>query len=62
MDLREQQMASSSTEGINRNEDTSSDSDDSGDNENLAEVEARITTLQIQVQWLMCDSNDTVTS
>ena len=48
----EQQMASSPTGGIDRNEDTSSDSEDSDvvdDNENLAEVEARIATLQQQV-------------
>ena len=43
-------MASSPTGGIDRNEDTSSDSDDDAEeNENLAEVEARIATLQIQV-------------
>ena len=49
----EQQMASSPTGGVNRSEDTSSSDSDESDvaeeNENLAEVEARIDTLQQQV-------------
>lgn len=48
----ERQMASSPTGGVDRNEDTSSDSDESDiaeENENVAEVEARIDTLQQQV-------------
>ena len=49
----EQQMASPPTGGVDRNEDTSSSDSEQSDvaeeNENIAEVEARIDTLQQQV-------------